>query len=50
MLTIGGDEIEDSNGNHNSRNILEMCTISDTHVVYKAGWSVYTLFGENCDG
>lgn len=42
-VDIGGDEIEDSNGNHNSRNILEMCTISDTHVVYKLDGQ-YTRF------
>lgn len=42
-VDIGGEEIEDSNGNHNSRNILEMCTISDTHVVYKLDGQ-YTRF------
>ena len=42
-VDIGGDEIEYSNGNHNSRNILEMCTISDTHVVYKLDGQ-YTRF------
>ena len=42
-VDIGGEEIKDSNGNYYSRNILEICTIPDTYVVYNLDGQ-YTRF------